>query len=164
MKDIITANVLNLNKLLELLSNLSESDYRNYSVLPYKSSIGNHTRHILDFYSCILEYDTQIDLTYRNRDCLSNFDISFARNRLTDTIKKINAVKLGEDFLINVYDDLGFGKTKVSYTYSSLLAYANSHTTHHYASIAYLLQQVNPNNDFLDATFGINTNALHTLK
>ena len=56
MKNIITANVLNLNKLLFLLRNLSEYDYTNNSILPYKSSIGNHTRHILDFYNCVLEY------------------------------------------------------------------------------------------------------------
>ena len=82
MKDIISSNVLSLRKLLELLSNLSQSDYTDCSVLPYKSSIGNHTRHILDFYSCILEYDTKIDLTIRNRESLANVDLSVAINKL----------------------------------------------------------------------------------
>jgi uncharacterized damage-inducible protein DinB len=165
MNNIIRANVFNLNKLNKLLDCLSESDYQNNSILPFQSSIGNHTRHILDFYECIITYENQtIDLTLRNRNCLSNVDIDFAKNRLCETIKNVDALKSNNDFVLDVYDDLGDGKIKVRYTYSSLLAYANSHTTHHYASIAYLLHQINPENEFLDVTFGVNTNTLSSLK
>ena len=72
MNILITSNILSLNKLLHLLEDLSLSEYTNSTVLPYKSSIGNHTRHILDYYDCILKYDKQVDLTIKNRSCLSN--------------------------------------------------------------------------------------------
>ncbi|WP_375238735.1 hypothetical protein [Aurantibacter sp.] len=164
MNEVIKANVFNLNKLKKLLNCLSEFDYQNNGILPYKSSIGNHTRHILDFYECIIEYDKFIDLTKRNRDCLSNVNIDFALKRLSFIISYLEKLLLNEDLILDVYDDLGFGKTKIKYTYTSLLAYVNSHTTHHYASIGYLLHQINPENNFFDVTFGININTLSKFK
>jgi len=44
--------------------------------------------------------------------------------------------------LIHVTDNLGQGKITVSYTLESILAHANSHAVHHYATIGYILENL----------------------
>jgi uncharacterized damage-inducible protein DinB len=44
------------------------------------------------------------------------------------------------DYLLHVTDNLGAGKETIMYTLESVLAQANTHATHHYAIISYMLQ------------------------
>tara|TARA_R110002012_G_scaffold215667_1_gene386671 strand:+ start:205 stop:846 length:642 start_codon:yes stop_codon:yes gene_type:complete len=155
MKSIIEANIYHLNQLRDVLQvSLNNKQYTSSNFPPFYSSIGQHTRHILDFYSNVLDYDKIIDLTCRNRSCTSGLNLDFALNRINNTIYKLNDLKSINDFTINVYDDLGLGKQNVNYNYSSLLAHANSHIIHHFASIGYLLHHLNikPSNP----VFGLN--------
>jgi hypothetical protein len=156
MKDLLKANSYNLTLLNDLLDNsLTTKDYINASIAPYYSSIGNHTRHILDFYSCILEYDTEIDLTKRNRDCPSNLSIKEALVRIVKLQTTLESFKNKKNTQVIVGDDLGLGVVKTTYYFGSLLAYANSHTTHHFASIAYLMHHLGIKHQ--NIRFGYNT-------
>jgi hypothetical protein len=76
-------------------------------------------------------------------------------NYYNEFVKKI---KINEevdlDRMVYVIDDLGLGKTKIKYSFSGLLAQANSHTIHHYAIINYILEGLNIK--ISDETFGYN--------
>lgn len=140
MHIIIQSTLHTLQNTETLLTTLSNSELINNSIAPYKSSIGCHIRHILDFYDCILVNDFQIDLTERKRQLNVETNCDIALNylkELQEKIQKIDTKKLNR--LVVVTDDLGLGKTEIEYTFSALLAQANSHTIHHYAIINYIL-------------------------
>ena len=123
-----------------LLTTLSNSDFSNNSIAPYYSSIGSHVRHILDFYDCILVDGGRFDLTARKRQLNVETNCVAALNYLEELQKRLKAINektLNRTVLVT--DNLGLGKTDIEYTFSALLAQANSHTIHHYAIINYIL-------------------------
>ena len=48
-------------------------------------------------------------------------------------------IGVNTDYLLKVTDNLGEGKETIMYTLESILAQANTHATHHYAIISYVL-------------------------
>ena len=156
MNSIILATLNTLEKSRNLLSILTDEELSNNSIPPYYSSIGSHIRHIYDFYDCSLniDSDTKVDLTARKRiesierccdTAIYHLDGLIGRLKMMETVKYDNLV---------VIDDLGFGKVEIPYTFSALLAQANSHTIHHYAIINYILDRLGI--VIKDADFGYN--------
>jgi hypothetical protein len=155
MRSIIGSTINTLRKTNILLDELSNEQLSNCSVPPYYSSIGSHIRHILDFYDCILSIEEDIvDLTNRKRDESVERYTESANIYLESVIERIKDIPLELNKEINVIDDLGMGKIEIKYTFSSLLAQANSHTIHHYAIINYILNGLNL--EFKDEQFGLN--------
>jgi len=70
MNIIIQSSIKTLQKARILLSTLRDDELSNASVAPYYSGIGSHIRHILDFYDCALNINSEnkIDLTNRSRN------------------------------------------------------------------------------------------------
>jgi len=151
---ILKASLITLEKSRKLLLTISDQELSNTSIPPYYSSIGSHIRHILDFYDCILVDGNNIDLTKRKR----SFDIEnycdSAINYLNELTEKIKSGLYTQERHVNVIDDLGTGSLEINYTFSSLLAQANSHTIHHYAIITYILDSLNI--EVEDQSFGYN--------
>ncbi|AUC83686.1 hypothetical protein [Lacinutrix sp. Bg11-31] len=156
MNNIIESSLLTLQKSKDLLLKLSNEELSDASVSPYYSSIGSHLRHIYDFYYCSLEFNNEgkIDLTSRKRDLTVENCCNSASNYLNKIIESLQAVEGKLTDSIIVIDDLGCGKIEIDYTYSALLAQANSHTIHHYAIIGYILDRLNIT--FEDSNFGYN--------
>ncbi|MDY8138312.1 DinB family protein [Aquimarina sp. 2201CG5-10] len=146
MKKLIISSVNhNLNNAIALLDAIDSETYKDASVGPYYSSIGSHIRHTLDFFDCIINGldANNIDLTARKRDEVLSTDKEAAKEhiyKLQETL--ISYVDVNTDYLIHVTDNLGQGKVTVSYTLESILAHANSHAVHHYATIGYILDRL----------------------
>lgn len=145
-----------LQKLDVLLPKLSNADLCNTAVPPYYSSIGSHVRHVLDFYQCIFNIDDSntIDLTARCRNKAVETQCQSAMSYLNTTLEKLKHLDLENENKVTVIDDLGLGKTEITYTFGALLSQANSHTIHHYAIINYILDQLKIKID--DTDFGYN--------
>ncbi len=155
MNLIIQSTLNTLQKSNSLLSLLNNEQLCNTSVSPYYSSIGSHIRHILDFYDCILNIENNlVDLTKRKRDESVESYTESAIIYLESIKERIRDISFEINEEIKVLDDLGMGKIEIKYTFSSLLAQANSHTIHHYAIINYILNGLNI--EFKDVTFGLN--------
>lgn len=156
MKIIVESSLKTLNKATLLLSSIEDDVFCDTSISPYYSSIGSHIRHILDFYDCILnrDSDTIVDLTDRKRDTNVESKCSFANEYLNSIINKLTNLNVDMNKTVYVIDDLGLGKIKMPYTFSALLAQANSHTIHHYAIIYYILDSLNI--PLADSSFGYN--------
>ncbi|TYA57227.1 DinB family protein [Formosa maritima] len=155
MKIIIQSAIKTLNKTEYILSNISNEIFCDTTIPPYNSSIGSHIRHVLDFYDCILKDSSKIDLIARKRNLEIEQNCKNALDYYNEIIEKLGA--LNEDDLekiVFVTDDLGLGKTVIKYTFSALMAQANSHTIHHYAIINYILDGLG--NSLKDDTFGYN--------
>lgn len=153
----IAAITKNLDRGVNLLNAIDNAQYSDTSVQPYHSSIGIHIRHILDVFDCILDGFPQkrIDLTARKRNPLAETD----RNVGLDYIEQIN-LQLHQlhqsDFRqpVTVLDDLGTGVVATEYTLGAILAQAHSHAIHHFATIGYIIAQLNL--ALPDADFGYN--------
>lgn len=136
----------NLQKGLKLLNSISDEAYADASLGPYYASIGCHIRHILDMYSCILEgvASKKIDLTARERNTAVEQQISLGIDYFHSIIEQLKNLLRNNDLseLFEVTDDLGEGIETATYTLGSVLMQAQSHTTHHYASIGYVIYQL----------------------
>ncbi len=156
MNVIIESSLKTLNKAASLLNNIEDDVFCDTSISPYYSSIGSHIRHILDFYDCILNsnLDNTVDLTDRKRDTDVETKCSCAIEYLNAIISKLTNLNVDMNKTIFVIDDLGLGKIKMPYTYSALLAQANSHTIHHYAIIYYIIDSLSIT--ITDSSFGYN--------
>lgn len=142
---IITAINENLNKAIALIEAIDSSLYCDDSVPPYYSSIGAHIRHVLDFFDCIVSGldSNAIDLTARKRDITLATNKESCKKYIHELQATLNSyVDVNTDYLIHVTDMMGKDKVTVNYTLESILAHANSHATHHFASIGYLLSQL----------------------
>jgi len=138
-----------------LLTKLPNDLYSDKSVAPYYSSIGSHVRHILDFYSCIVnETKGEVDLTKRERNLDVETNGETALQYLEYLQNTLHSMCHDENRLILVSDDLGSGIVQLKYTFGALMAQANSHTIHHYAIINYILERLGVS--LKDSRFGFN--------
>ncbi|WOD43801.1 hypothetical protein [Hwangdonia lutea] len=156
MDIIIESTLKTLQKSKKLLDNLQDDTLCNASLAPYYSSIGTHIRHILDFYDCIfnLDSDNIIDLTARRRSKEVECKCDCALVYLNEIIDTLNNTKFNMNETVIVIDDLGLGKIEIKYTLGAVFAQANSHTIHHFAIINYILEGLKI--PFSDADFGVN--------
>jgi hypothetical protein len=156
MNLIIQSSLKTLQKSRVLLGVLIDEQLCNASVPPYHSSIGTHIRHILDFYECIFNVNTQnkIDLTARQRNTEVETKCHCANNYLESIVNKLIGLDFDLNKTVSVIDNLGLGTIEIPYTYGALLAQANSHTIHHYAIINYIFDRLGIVID--DSDFGYN--------
>ncbi len=150
----INAIIKNLEKGIQLLQTITDEQYSNTVIPPYYSSIGCHTRHILDVFSCVLNGFEQknIDLTKRERNEI--IELKTAKGieyfeAIIYQIKNITVQDLNRE--VKVIDNLGLGNEKANYTLGAILMQAQSHAIHHYASIGYIIYQLGielPDKDF----------------
>ncbi len=143
---IISAVNHNLNQAIALLNTLDNKLYTNTNVGPYFSSVGSHLRHTLDFFSCIIDGldANQINLVNRKRDetIANNKEVAIAKiQEIQETF--VRFANINTDYIIHVTDDLGEGEVTVSYTLESIMTFAHSHAIHHFATIGYILHQLN---------------------
>ena len=91
MNLIIQSTLKTLQKSQILLDNLCNDQLCDSSVSPYYSSIGTHIRHILDFYDCIFNVNTEdkVDLTARSRNKDVESDCECAQDYLNLIIGKV---------------------------------------------------------------------------
>lgn len=153
MNVIIESTLKTLQKTKALLDNLEDETICNSSISPYYSSIGSHVRHILDFYDCIFNVNSEnkIDLTARSRNKEVESKCCSAKDYLSTITKKLNNLDIDVHRTVIVIDDLGLGKIEMPYTLAAVYSQANSHTIHHYAIINYILEGLKmsfPNSDF----------------
>lgn len=142
-REIVSVINKNLGNAITLIDTISEDTYIDNTVGPYYSSIGSHVRHALDFFDCVINgiQSNNIDLTARKRDEVISTNPEAAKNKIYEIQQQlVSFIGVNTDYLLHVTDNLGAGKETIMYTLESVLAQANTHATHHYAIISYMLQ------------------------
>ncbi|MDB9830665.1 DinB family protein [Polaribacter sp.] len=153
----IRAIVENLERGIQLLNSITDSEYSNATVPPYFSSIGCNIRHVLDAFTSIIKgvESGHVDFSDRKRNTICEAQTEEGIRYIKETIQQLNDFK-NEDFtkIISVTDNLGNGDITINYTLENALAYAHSHAIHHFASIGFLVNQLGI--ELQDADFGYN--------
>jgi len=153
----IRAIVKNLERGIQLLNSITDSEYSNATVPPYFSSIGCNIRHVLDAFTSIIKgfESGHVDFSDRKRNTICEVQTEEGIRYIKETIQQLYDFK-NEDFtkIISVTDNLGNGDITINYTLENALAYAHSHAIHHFASIGFLINQLGI--ELQDADFGYN--------
>lgn len=140
-----------LNELIDLLSQLSDSDYSNQCPALSNATIGEHTRHIIEMFQCLENfYDSGLvnyDKRERNIQIQTNTEFAIKniigiQENLEKENKKIELQQIidGEEILIES-------------NYFRELLYNLEHCIHHQALIKVAILQCD--NVQIDANFGV---------
>ena len=149
-----------LCQLADFITVMDNQHYTATSELLLGSSIGQHVRHILEFYSCLKEgYAVQkVNYDLRKRDLAIERDKMVALLLITDLIKWMDTVKPAAIMLEGSYES---DDTEIFSILSHLereLVYNIEHSIHHMAIIK--IAAVNLYNYQLPADFGVASSTL----
>jgi uncharacterized damage-inducible protein DinB len=150
-------NIRYLNQAVQLAESLPDAVYRFSGHPVFMSGAGKHLRHILDYYSAFLAgYGHHIDYDARQRDIRTETDRREAAGRISTISKALTEAVPDASVLdrrVRVSGDMGERKGEVTPAASTVgreLAFLASHTAHHFAMIAMILnlQNTPPPADF----------------
>lgn len=152
---LIHHNILKLEEIRGLINKLPSDLYTQPKKILSQSSIGQHFRHILEFYICLENGLSTGTICYdnRERDVLIETNIDYA----TGIIEKLTLFlsKIKSDSLIALkanYSTTSDEKMSIQTYLFRELAYALDHTIHHLAIIKIALTDENLE---VDCNFGV---------
>jgi uncharacterized damage-inducible protein DinB len=128
-----------------ILDQLAQDKYANPLEVLNGSSLGQHFRHIIEFYHCLVDGVDQgiIDYASRKRDTRIEQDVRFAKSSYLRLIQQLKA--LDEDRIIRVKADFNAEERPVvGSTLGRELMFAYDHAIHHLAIIKIGIQQELP--------------------
>ena len=138
-----------------ILDQLAQEQYANPMEVLNGSSLGQHFRHIIEFYHCLVDGvdNGLIDYASRKRDNRIEQDVYFAKSSYLSLGQQLKV--LDEDQLIKVKADFNADERPVvGSTVGRELMFAYDHAVHHLAIIKIGIQQELP--DFaLDQRLGV---------
>lgn len=147
----------NLSQLKQLIENISDEEYRNLSPVLSNSTIGQHIRHILEFYLLLIQGGKSGVISYDKRK--RDIDIESKREKALSIITEIckELAFLNEDKSIHFEADYSTtgGKNKlIESSVGRELAYCIEHSIHHQAIIKAALIASNKQ-ELTDENFGV---------
>lgn len=147
-----------LRRLKKLLLKLSEQQYYYQSKLLTGATIGQHTRHILEFYLCLIKGvkdNKTVNYDSRERDLELENNLSFAVFTIDKICSNINLSQTTAPFhLQGNYDTGRENKISIPSSIERELAYCLEHSIHHQALIKIALIELQAEN-LIDETFGV---------
>jgi uncharacterized damage-inducible protein DinB len=146
----------NLNQLSTLLQSISEEDYSKQTEVLSGSTIGQHFRHIIEFYLVLVDSKNNT-INYDNRK--RNTKIENSTELALKSIKQIETKleKLNEEetiFLEADFTEDGSRKSKIKSSMAREMAYCLEHSIHHQALIKAGLVSLNIKN-LVNDKFGV---------
>lgn len=148
----------NLESIAFLLKKLNPDQYQLSSSYLSGSSIGQHIRHIIEFYTCLLQaYKENGSVNYdqRKRAMLLEDDSKEAVKVISQLINWLQSDKIfGDVSLIAAYAVSNDNITTIPSSFQRELAYCLEHSIHHQALIKIGLLEQGLSN-LIDVEFGI---------
>ncbi len=132
-----------VKQLADLLQQLQSQQYAKSLSVLNGSSLGQHTRHVVEFYQCLLKGKKSgiVDYDARERNLLLENDLSFTIESLELIIFQLeNIQNPTETILLSVsycIDNQGFIETN----FMREMVYLVEHSIHHYALIRIGIQE-----------------------
>lgn len=151
--NLIEESIVLLENTEFFLEHISSKEYSQPIELMSGSTIGQHTRHFIEFYQCLLNQANTKNINYclRERDLLIEADPLVALNLIKKIKPRLSDLKLDE--AVKVYTAKENG-TVVKSTIGRELLYNSEHCIHHLAIIKIGLLIIRPNLT-LPSNFGI---------
>ena len=154
MKNTVYIEVI--EQLTDLLKQLSPENYTQSLCVLNGSSIGRHTRHIIEFYQCLLKGVTGgiIDYDARERNFLLENNLYFTVETLENIQKQIISVKKPNESILLAVSYSPDNQDYIETNFMREMVYLVEHSIHHYALIRIGLQE-NFSNIHIPKNFGV---------
>ena len=126
-----------LDQLVFVLDQMKADDY-GIRISSLNASIGQHVRHILEFYICLFDGINSGVVNYdkRKRDLRIENDKQFTLSVIEDLKNKLEGTKENVTLSLELkYGDIADESIRLSTNYSRELVYNIEHTIHHLAII-----------------------------
>ena len=143
-----TASQKVLHQLSQVISQMNDDGYSRPLASLNNSTIGQHVRHTLEFYLCLIKGLESGIVNYdsRERDHKIESDTSFALNKIEEISDTINRQSKNSGLQLEgsyseINDDSFFS---ISSNFERELAYNIEHAVHHMAIIKIGLAETNP--------------------
>jgi uncharacterized damage-inducible protein DinB len=137
---------INLLEIKSMLKNIGDTNYSLPSVLLSGATIGQHVRHILEFYQCLLAAEQTGTVNYdkRKRNLQLETDTDFAQQQIEEIIHSLTKINLIQPIkLEGNYTHVKDANTSISSTFWRELVYCLEHSIHHQALIKIGLKELN---------------------
>ncbi|WP_144893992.1 DinB family protein [Flavobacterium tiangeerense] len=140
-----------LNELIDLLGQLSQTEYSNSCAELSNATIGEHTRHIIEMFQCLeKQYDLGVvNYDKRERNTLIQTDTTFAIENIRGVQKNLDK----ENKNITLLQIIDGEEIRIDSNYNRELLYNLEHCIHHQALIKVAILQCETVT--IDPNFGV---------
>lgn len=148
---------INLLEIKFMINKMDEPLYKVELTWLSGATIGQHVRHILEFYDCLFAAKNQGFVNYdsRKRNLQLETDCSFAKNQIDEIINNLSSLESNKSiFLEGNYTSETTANTTISTTFGRELAYCLEHSIHHQALIKIGLHELKLEN-IINENFGV---------
>ena len=151
MEKVIEANKIILNELNHFLDSLEVSQYQSMCAELENKSIGQHTRHVIEMYECLINgYETGVvDYDGRKRNFQIESDLEYAKKSIQSVIQSLDK----KNTTVNLTQEILEEPSNLESNYYRELLYNYEHCIHHKALIK--VACINLENVELSSNFGI---------
>ena len=138
-------NIENIDQLIDLLNDIESSVYKDALQPLHYSTVGQHVRHITEFYLCALNGHGNgvVDYDARERNLLIEIDKDFTIETLENVKQQLKTSKSDRNLILKSKFG-GDEAMEISSSFFRELTYLIEHTTHHLAIIKIGLNEVYP--------------------
>lgn len=145
-----------IRQLTDLLKQLSPNEYTKSLCVLNGSSIGQHTRHVIEFYQCLLKgkSDGIVDYDGRERNLLLENDLIFTIEVLEKIENSIISIKNPNETILLSVSYCTENQDFIETNFMREMVYLVEHSIHHYALIRIGLQENFPDIN-IPKNFGI---------
>ncbi len=135
-----------IRQLTDLVKQLSPSEYTKSLNVLNGSSIGQHTRHVVEFYQCLLAGKSGgiVDYDSRERNLQLENDLNFTIETLETIEKNIFSVKNPNETILLSVSYCTENQDFIETNFMREIVYLIEHSIHHYALIRIGLQESFP--------------------
>jgi len=148
---------LNTQVLSSLRDVISRLDVKNYTCINSKgkASVGQHARHTLEFYLCLLNGKDEVNYDARNRNITIEDTAGKAVEIIDAVIRQINLLELDRSMVhLTKLPSVSDAPMKFNSSLSRELFYVLEHAIHHMALMRILIFETQPEFDLSDS-FGV---------
>jgi uncharacterized damage-inducible protein DinB len=136
--ELILENIAMMHKMKEYILELPDDYYTSPNSLLSQASVGQHFRHIIEFYLCLELGASKEMVCYdeRKRDLLIENHKGYAIQVIEGVIQFLNEIPTDKPMLLKAcYSSTSDAQTNINTSLQRELAYALDHTIHHLALV-----------------------------
>lgn len=142
--------------IMNVIEQISESEYSEVQKLLGEGSISKHIRHILEFYQELLLGFERGIINYdsRKRSMKLETDLSFVKEFIELLAIEIQKIEQDKEIMIQVSENTENGFIELRSTVFREISYCNEHAVHHLAILQLVFRNVMPTLNLPEA-FGV---------
>lgn len=158
MEELRNKNIVQLESLVHHINFLSENEYSQSLEILSSVSIGQHFRHIIEFYQILKTKANSKKVNYdkRKRQKSLEVNLSEANNAIREIIDWLNSSLEDIELVVEQFNS----KTAFRSSLKRELQYVYEHTTHHMAIVKIGLKVLNPEL-IIPGNFGVSNSTLN---